>query len=132
RWPLVAALGGLGLPIWLGRGPRFARTAMPTPLDTPPRAAAPAPAAAAAGAAPVRVPVVFLPNAGQADPSVRFVAPGARGTLWFTDEGVVLGLRADPPAPREKGPARARVSAEEERIAATSVESAGGAAVRLR
>src|SRR5262245_46298852 len=118
RWALALALGALGLLAWLARDPLFARgdqhpasgpgataalAAVPAappgggpaaPIGASTSAAAPAPGAA-------QVPVVFLPNAGQADARVRFLAPGARGTLWFTEREVVLGLSA-PAAPAEE------------------------------
>src|SRR5205809_9647 len=104
RRALAMAFGALGLLIWLGRDPLFAREGGAAPPDRPVAAAAGIPEAAPLGppvaaiggtlpAAPpagvAKIPVIFLPNAGQTDPTVRFVAPGARGTLWFTDREVV-------------------------------------------
>src|SRR2546423_477200 len=95
RWVLAMAFGALGLLVWLGRDPLFAREGGAAPPDRPVAAAAGIPEAAAPGApvaaaiagtlpaAPpavaAKIPVIFLPNAGQTDPTVRFVAPGARG-----------------------------------------------------
>ncbi len=36
------------------------------------------------------IPLAFTPNAGQADPRVRFEARGASGTLFFTDSAIVV------------------------------------------
>jgi hypothetical protein len=40
-----------------------------------------------------KLPLAFEPNAGQTDPSVRFVAHGPAGTLFFASSEVVLALR---------------------------------------
>ena len=72
-----------------------------------PVAAAPVatPAAAARPAAPqfARLPLAFEPNAGQADPAVRFLAHVPGGLLAFTPGAVLLvpaapAQEADPPA----------------------------------
>src|SRR5437868_1604238 len=39
-----------------------------------------------------RLPLSFEPNAGQADPQVRYVAHSSAGTLLFTPSKVVLAL----------------------------------------
>src|SRR5262245_8693489 len=40
-----------------------------------------------------RMPLPFEPNAGQTDPSVRYIAHASGGTLYFTPSEVVLTLR---------------------------------------
>src|SRR5437762_2722695 len=42
-----------------------------------------------------RLPLSFEPNAGQADPQVRYVAHSSAGTLLFTPSKVVLALSTD-------------------------------------
>jgi uncharacterized repeat protein (TIGR01451 family) len=49
----------------------------------------------ASGPASNRLPLSFVPNQGQTDPSVRFQAHGAGGTLFFTPNEVVLSLPID-------------------------------------
>lgn len=44
------------------------------------------------------LPLSFVPNAGQADPAVRFQAHGMGSTLFFTPGEVVLSLPAPSPA----------------------------------
>ncbi len=41
-----------------------------------------------------KLPLSFVPNAGQTDPAVRFQAQGMGGTLFFTPGEVVLSLPA--------------------------------------
>ena len=41
-----------------------------------------------------RLPLMFEPNVGQTDPSVKFVARGAGYSLFLTNEGAVMTLRA--------------------------------------
>ncbi|MDQ6695680.1 MAG: hypothetical protein M3014_14935 [Chloroflexota bacterium] len=43
-----------------------------------------------------KLPLSFEPNAGQADPSVRFVARTAGANLFFTPDGVVMSLKGKP------------------------------------
>lgn len=45
-----------------------------------------------------KLPLSFVPNAGQSDPAVRFQAQGMGGTFFFTPGEVVLSLRAPSPA----------------------------------
>ena len=45
-----------------------------------------------------KLPLSFVPNAGQTDPAVRFQAQGMGGTLFFTHDEVVLSLPAPSPA----------------------------------
>jgi hypothetical protein len=52
-------------------------------------AAAPGPPKAAAAAG---LPLSFEPNAGQADPAVRFLAHGPRGTLYLTATRAIVAL----------------------------------------
>jgi len=41
-----------------------------------------------------KMPLAFIPNAGQHDPAVRFQAGALGGTLFFTPEAVTLALPA--------------------------------------
>lgn len=83
--------------------------------------AVPFPVPAPAPAPPViapdfgRLPLAFVPNAGQTDPDVQFQARGMGGTIFFTSEEVVLSLpTADQPsasaAPEHHRPVDQRVS----------------------
>ncbi|HVE45643.1 MAG TPA: Calx-beta domain-containing protein, partial [Acidimicrobiales bacterium] len=48
------------------------------------------------------MPLSFEPNAGQSDPSARFLARSPNGTAFFTSQGVVLSLAgASPEAPSQ-------------------------------
>ncbi|MEO8285153.1 MAG: SBBP repeat-containing protein [Chloroflexota bacterium] len=56
--------------------------------------------AAISGQALSRQPLAFEPNAGQTDPSVRFLAHAPGGTIFFTRAGVTLSLKSTSgPAP---------------------------------
>jgi hypothetical protein len=75
------------------------------------------PASGSAGAAPSaesarfdrsfgRVPLFFVPNRGQLDPSVDFFAPGGHESVFFGADGVTIVLtRDEPDGPAERGPA---------------------------
>jgi hypothetical protein len=68
------------------------------------RGAAPHPGAPVAGDLG-RLPLVFEPNAGQADAAARFVAHAPGGALAFAADGVTLALDAAAPAAGgERGP----------------------------
>jgi hypothetical protein len=58
-----------------------------------------------------KLPLSFVPNAGQADPAVRFQVRGLGGTLFFTPGEVVLSLPTPAQSPGTSGrpaaPARA-------------------------
>ncbi|HEU4323344.1 MAG TPA: Ig-like domain-containing protein [Roseiflexaceae bacterium] len=54
----------------------------------------PLPAAMPTAADLSKMPLAFVPNAGQTDPRVRFQADGMGGTLFFTPEELVLVLPA--------------------------------------
>ena len=51
-----------------------------------------------------RLPLSFVPNAGQTDPAVRFQVRGLGGTLFFTPGEVVLSLPASAQVPRSHAP----------------------------
>ena len=78
---------------------------------SPPAAPAGGHSLAAAAAAPAlvpdfgRLPLSFIPNAGQTEPAVRFQAHSLGGALFFTPGEVVLSL----PAPTSPEAAEATV-----------------------
>src|SRR4051812_48830863 len=65
-------------------------------------AAVDAPARRDAGDAFARLPMTFEANAGQTDACAKFVARGAAGTVFLTEGGAVLELRARERAGAEK------------------------------
>jgi hypothetical protein len=85
-WRTLALL--LGLSLLLSSLP------LVLPISLPP--AAPAPTAPAPAPEMARLPLSFVPNAGQSHPDVRFQARGLGGTIFFTPEEVTLTL--PPPA----------------------------------
>lgn len=60
---------------------------------------------ASAAESPTRLPLSFVPNAGQTNPMVRFMAHSPAGRFFFTPTTVVLALTAprlpDPPDPAD-------------------------------
>jgi hypothetical protein len=86
--PLVLlTLLGLLVPLLLP----FQRLAPPTALPE-------VPTAADAAATLAQLPLAFVPNAGQTDPTVRFEARALGGTLFFTPAAVILALPTATPA----------------------------------
>jgi YD repeat-containing protein len=84
-----------------GLHPHAATPTDPDPtavMDDPALPGAPAPAPAAPGPLPfARLPLAFIPNAGQVDqPQVRFQARSSGGLLFFTPAETVLALPAGP------------------------------------
>jgi hypothetical protein len=75
-----------------------AQRVLPVPL-TP--AAVPATPAASITEDFGRLPLAFVPNAGQANAAVRFLVHAMGGTIFFADAAVVLAL------PREFSPPHA-------------------------
>jgi hypothetical protein len=76
------------------------------PLEPPPPPAAPSLPTNAAPHAPDfgKLPLSFVPNAGQTDPSVRFQVASLGGTIFFTPREVVLSL----PSPADQDQRRGR------------------------
>jgi hypothetical protein len=67
----------------------------PIPLSQVTAPAAPKTAPAAGQFA--KLPLAFVPNAGQTDPAVRFQARALGGSIFFTSEEVVLSLPTSSP-----------------------------------
>src|SRR5262249_31838069 len=85
--------------------PQLAAMALPGS----PRPAATEPLTATVQKAMRQLPLAFVPNAGQTEAAVRFVAHGLGGTLFFTPREVVLALPAGAPTQTldlARGPAR--------------------------
>lgn len=79
---LGAALSVLALAALIGA--RAAPQAMPTPNEHQ------------VADAYLKLPLSFIPNAGQTDPSVRYFAHGAGFSFYFTDEKAVLAFVGQP------------------------------------
>jgi hypothetical protein len=97
---------------------------LPQAVPFTPPAPAPAPPVVAPDFG--RLPLAFVPNAGQTNPDVQFQARGMGGTIFFTSEEVVLSLpTADQPsapvAPERHHPANQRLSRRAEQPAPTVV-----------
>ena len=78
-----------------------------------------------------KLPLSFVPNAGQTDPAVRFEARGMGGTLFFKANEVVLSLPTEAQSPTQQDTALAPLDhLREERLAATEA-AAPSTVVRL-
>jgi hypothetical protein len=80
RTPVPLALAATALLLALAAAVALRPGAPPPPVGP-----------AAHPAAPAALPALFVPNAGQAAPGVRFAAHGASGAMLFRDREVVLG-----------------------------------------
>jgi len=71
-------------------------TPVPHPEPPPPSMPARAPIAPAATPNLGKLPLAFVPNDGQTDPSVKFHARGLGGTLFFTAGDLIMRLPSSP------------------------------------
>ena len=94
--------------------------------------AAPTPAGLTATPDSHKLPLSFVPNAGQTDPAVRFEVRGMGGTLFFKANEVVLSLPTEPQSPARQDTTLAPLDhLREERLAAAEA-AAPPTVVRLR
>lgn len=123
-------------PAWAARAGRLpfaclallllaALTAARQPRVAPQTPPAAGPSEPHAGPSLDRLPLSFVPNAGQLDPRVRFQAHGLGGSLLFTLDEVVLSL---PPPPSQQGGARAPNTASAATIVSLRFEGQDSAA----
>jgi hypothetical protein len=80
---------------------QIASTPVPHPEPPPPSIPAKAPIAPASSLGFGRLPLVFTPNAGQTDPSVRYHVRGLGGNIFFTPQDVVFTLPTSPRTRRQ-------------------------------
>ncbi len=78
-----------------------ASTPVPHPEPPPPSIPAKAPTAPGHSSAFGTLPLVFTPNAGQTDASVRYHVRGLGGNIFFTPQEVVFTLPTSPRARRQ-------------------------------